>query len=122
MQKKRKPLMVELNKETERKFAQLYKDIDHGPLTLKEIANIAGGYQSHRRYPKIKAKPIGVCVAVVYRTIKKTDGLTNYIHSFGEPYLSKEKWSQKPNVAIAKNGEIFFCGGNYKCEIEGIIN
>ena len=84
--------MVELNKETERKFAQLYKDIDHGPLTLKEIANIAGGYQSHRRYPKIKAKSIGVCVAVVYRTIKKTDG------------------------------EIFFCGGNYKCEIEGIIN
>ena len=91
-------------------------------ISLKEIAKITGGYQSNRKYPNVKAKPLGYCTHIVYRTIKKSDGLSNYIHEFGEPYKRGEKWSQKPILAVDENGEVFLCGGNYKCEVEGIVN
>jgi len=120
--KKYKPLMIELDPATQKKFLELYQEIPVESLKLKELAKIAGGYQSKRAYPNINAKPIGYCIDVVYRTIKKSDGLSNYIHAFGEPYRKGETWSEKPILAVDKTGEVFFCGGNYKCEIEGIIN
>ena len=114
--------MIELDPETQKEFQELYKKNPNKPMRLKEIAKIAGGYQANRRYPNIEAKPLGWCTHIVYRTIKKSDGLSNYIHEFGEPYKKNEKWSQKPILAVAKNGEIFLCGGNYKSQIEGIVN
>ena len=120
--KKKKPLVIELNIETQKECAKLYDDISHSRTLLKDLALIAGGYQAKRTYPKIQVKPIGVCVAVTYRTPKATDGLSNYIHQFGEPYKKGEKWTQKPILAVSSKGELFFAGGNYKCEIEGIIN
>ncbi len=120
--KKRKPLMIELDPSTQKEFVKLYKDNPSKPMKLKDLAKMAGGYQSNRRYPNIKAKPLGYCVDIVYRTVKKPDGLTNYIHTFGEPYRKGEKWSEKPILAVASSGEVFLCGGNYKCKIEGIVN
>ncbi len=107
---------------TQKEFVKLYKDNPSKPMKLKDLAKMAGGYQSNRRYPNIKAKPLGYCVDIVYRTVKKPDGLTNYIHTFGEPYRKGEKWSEKPILAVASSGEVFLCGGNYKCKIEGIVN
>lgn len=120
--KKKKPLMIELDEATQEEFKKLYKDNPNKAISLKEIAKITGGYQSNRKYPNVKAKPLGYCTHIVYRTIKKTDGLSNYIHEFGEPYKRGEKWSQKPILAVDENGEVFLCGGNYKCEVEGIVN
>ena len=120
--KKRKPLMIELDPDIQKEFVKVYKENPQDPQSLKSLAKIAGGYQSNRRYPNVKAKPIGYCTHIVYRTIKKSDGLTNYIHAFGEPYKRNEKWSEKPILAVAKNGEVFLVGGNYKSQIEGIVN
>ena len=106
----------------QKEFVKVYKENPQDPQSLKSLAKIAGGYQSNRRYPNVKAKPIGYCTHIVYRTIKKSDGLTNYIHAFGEPYKRNEKWSEKPILAVAKNGEVFLVGGNYKSQIEGIVN
>jgi hypothetical protein len=120
--KKRKPLMMELDPETQKEFKELYKKSPNKPVSLKEIAKMTGGYQSNRRYPPVKAKPLGYCTHIVYRTIKKSDGLSNYIHEFGEPYKRGEKWSEKPILAVDSSGEIYLCGGNYKSQIEGIVN
>ena len=120
--KKRKPLMIEVDPETQEEFKKLYKQNPNKAMSLKDIAKIAGGYQSNRRYPNVKAKPLGYLTHVVYRTIKKSDGLSNYIHEFGEPYKKNEKWSQKPILAVDAKGEVFLCGGNYKSNIEGIVN
>jgi len=120
--KKRKPLMIELDPETQKEFAKLYEENPQPLQKLKEIAKLSSGYQANRRYPDIKAKPLGYCTHIVYRTIKESDGLTNYIHAFGEPYKRNEKWTNKPILAVAKDGEVFLCGGNYKSQIEGIVN
>ena len=91
--KKKKPLMIELDPETQKEFKELYKENPNEPEKLKDIAKISGGYQANRRYPNVMAKPLGYCTHIVYRTIKKPDGLSSYIHEFGEPYRNK-KWTQ----------------------------
>ncbi len=120
--KKKKPLFIELDKRTQKEFKTLYEENPQKPMKLKEIAKLSPGYQSSRRYPPVLAKPLGYCTHIVYRTIKQPDGLTNYIHAFGEPYKRNEKWTSKPILAVAKDGEVFLCGGNYKSQIEGIVN
>ena len=120
--KKKKPLMIEVDPETQEEFKKLYAENPNEPITLKNIAKMIGGYQSNRRYPNVRAKPLGYVTHIVYRTIKEVDGLSNYIHEFGEPYKKGEKWSQKPILAVDSKGEIFLCGGNYKSQIEGIVN
>lgn len=84
--------------------------------TLNAIAKAAGGRQATSDYPKVQAQPIGRLNAVVYLTEKKGDGLSKYIHHFGEVS------GVKPILAVDAMGRLWVCGGNYTVPTPGITD
>lgn len=73
-------------------------------------------------YENVNVVPIGFVTDVLYKTLKNGHGLSNYIHAFGEPYKSNEKWSMPPLLAVDDLGSFWLIGGNYRCVPAGIIN
>lgn len=65
-------------------------------------------------YPAISVRPVGPLTHVVYRTHKKGDGLSEYIHEMGE------EGGIPPILCVSADGRLWMAGGTYCCMIAGI--
>ena len=86
-------------------------------MDLNDLAQFAGG--KHGRdgdYPGVNVKPVGVVTAVCYRTTKKEDGDSYYIHKMGE------LTHHYPILACDFLGRLWLAGGSYTCPRPGITN
>jgi hypothetical protein len=104
-----------LNPETMSRFKRDLKS-DYPYMSLSELAEISGGRHASDDYEDIAVKPIGVLTNVVYACEKKGDGYSFYIHSMGE------ESGIQPVLAIAKDGSLWFAGGNYQAPVAGITD
>jgi len=86
----------------------------HRPLS--EIAAEVGGRQARQPYPERKGVDLGVVREVIYLTSKKGDGLSYYIHEFGE------ESGIRPHLVIDQDGRFTLVGGNYTCPRPGITD
>jgi len=84
-------------------------------VPLEDLAAEVGGKQS-KDYEDIDVKPIGIMTNVVYACEKKGDGYSFYIHALGE------ESGVRPVLAMAKDGSLWFAGGNYTAPIAGITD
>ena len=83
---------------------------------LKSLSQAAGGKQSKMPYPDIEVQPIGELTHVVYYTDKKGDGLSQYIHEFGE------ESGIVPILAADRKGRLWIAGGNMTSPYAGITD
>lgn len=83
---------------------------------LSEWAMLAGGRQARGSYPRVAARAVGVCTAVVYFAHKKDDGPSFYIHRMGEVT------GHFPILCCDQRGRLWICGGNYTCPTPGITD
>jgi hypothetical protein len=113
-------IYVDLNKETQDDFAQLYEQLDHEPIDLNELASMTEGIHSDMNdYPTVLVKPLGYITDVCYYTHKNgdDDGIgSGYHHEMGE------ETGIQPILAVAEDGTIWFAGGDYTCPNAGITN
>jgi hypothetical protein len=87
------------------------------PMPLGEMAMLAGGRHGKTNdYPDILIKPIGILVAFVYHTTKKTDGSCYYIHNAGEESCFY------PVLCCDEIGRLWLAGGNYTCPVQGVTD
>jgi len=89
---------------------------DYEYLTLNDLSEAVGGRHSQPDYDYIEVQPIGVMTNVVYACEKKGDGYSFYIHSLGE------ESGIQPVLAMAKDGSLWFAGGNYTSPTAGITD
>lgn len=85
-------------------------------VPLAELAADVGGRHARGGYPRIQVTPIGTLTDVVYRTHKKGDGPSSYIHTMGE------EGGIPPALAVDAEGRLWFAGGSYTCPDPGITN
>jgi len=85
-------------------------------ITLAELAAQVGGRHATDDYEDIQINPIGIMTNVVYACEKKDDGYSFYIHSLGE------ESGIRPALGVAKDGSLWFAGGNYTSPIQGITD
>tara|TARA_R110002060_G_scaffold47141_1_gene58256 strand:- start:640 stop:1206 length:567 start_codon:yes stop_codon:yes gene_type:complete len=83
---------------------------------LGALAEAAGGKQADHPYPEIEVQPVGELTHVVYYTKKKGDGLSQYIHEFGE------ESGILPVLAADKDGRLWIAGGNMTSPYAGITD
>lgn len=97
------------------KFRQQMK---HAKKTvpLQEIAESTGGTQARYELPKLRGVSVGVIDSVTYDVAKGGDGLSAYIHSFGEQHSR----GVKPKLAIDVSGRVHLVGGSARCPLAGI--
>ncbi len=106
----------------------LYQSLDTSPVLLKDVVrtqnpmHTKGRHDASKDYPNVRVKPIGYVTDLIYKTRKSGDGLSEYIHAFGEPYGAYKKWTSRPILAVDKEGHLWFAGGNYRCPYAGITN
>lgn len=91
------------------------------PMSLSEVALIAGGRHARRDYPNVLVKPLGVITAVVYFTHKKgdenpADDRSYYIHKMAE--IS----GKFPFLCVDNRGRLWLAGGNYTSPTPGITD
>ncbi len=84
--------------------------------SLTQVAKQAGGRQADYPYPAVKVQPIGRCIHLVYKTNKKGDGLSSYIHQLGE------ESGILPILCVSQDGRLWFAGGNYTVPDAGITD
>lgn len=104
-----------LNPSTQKSnLRKLHSEFPYVPLSAlsKEI----GGRHATDDYEDIDVKPIGIMTNVVYACEKKGDGYSFYIHALGE------ESGIRPVLAMAKDGSLWFAGGNYTAPIAGITD
>lgn len=82
---------------------------------LNTLARVAGGHHQGG-YPAIEVQPIGVATHIAYLTDKKGDGISCYIHAFGE------EGGQRAILGIDQQGRLWLAGGDYVVEDGGIAN
>tara|TARA_R110002060_G_scaffold68464_1_gene77190 strand:+ start:1261 stop:1827 length:567 start_codon:yes stop_codon:yes gene_type:complete len=83
---------------------------------LAELSRAAGGKQSKLPYPSVEVQPIGQLTNVVYFTKKTGDGLSQYIHEFGEDS------GILPILAADRSGRLWVAGGNMTSPYAGITD
>ena len=81
-----------------------------------------GRHDNLSDYPNRIIKPIGYVTDIIYKTRKSGDGLSEYIHAFGEPYGKLKRWTSRPILAVDKDGYLWLWGGNYRAPYAGITN
>lgn len=84
--------------------------------SLGRAATLAGGRQADFSYPSVQVQILGVADNVVYRTNKKGDGMSEYIHALGE------ETGIKPFFCVSRDGRVWFAGGNYTVPDDGITD
>lgn len=105
-----------LTPEAQAGVCQRYPVGRSAPL-LEDVAHSVGARQNRfRGSPVVRVNPIGLVTHVVYRTNKKGDGLSEYIHRFGE-----EK-GPPPLLCSDVKGRLWFAGGSYSVPDEGITD
>ncbi len=89
-----------------------------GTYPLQDVAKAAGGRQAafRQHHPNVPVIILGLCTHVVYETDKKEDGLSQYIHEFGE------ESGIRPILTCDKQGRVWLAGGNYTVPPEGITD
>lgn len=83
---------------------------------LGTVARDAGGRQAGFPYPGVQVQTLGRLVAVIYKTAKKGDGMSSYIHHMGE------ESGVQPYLTIDTKGRLWVAGGNYTVPDEGITD
>lgn len=83
---------------------------------LDTLAKAVGGKQAEYEHPNIEVQPLGVLTHIVYLTHKKGDGLSEYIHEFGEVS------GKRPVLAASKDGRLWVAAGDYTSPYAGITN
>jgi hypothetical protein len=83
---------------------------------LGELSRAAGGKQARHPYPDVEVQPVGQLTHVVYFTKKTGDGLSQYIHNFGE------ESGIVPILAADKTGRLWVAGGNMTSPYAGITD
>jgi hypothetical protein len=100
-----------------RKAAGLYRRARRSlQRPLADIAEDVGGRQARQPYPALMGVDLGVVKEVIYLTSKKGDGLSYYIHEFGE------ESGVRPHLAVDQDGRFWLLGGNYTCPRPGITD
>jgi len=85
--------------------------------SLQAVAKAVGGRQaSYPIYAQEEVQPIGPLTHITYYTEKVGDGLSQYIHEFGE------ESDLRPWLVVDRRGNIFVVGGNYHSPYEGITD
>jgi hypothetical protein len=84
--------------------------------SLADVAVSTGGKQATRDYPRVIVQPIGTFTHITYLTEKQGDGVSNYIHEFGE--VSKIR----PILCLDATGRFWVAGGSYSCPTPGITD
>ena len=85
-------------------------------LLLSKDVQAAGGKQAKHPYPDVEVQPVGELTHVVYYTDKKGDGLSQYIHEFGE------ESGILPLLAADRTGRLWIAGGNMTSPYAGITD
>ena len=93
-----------------------YTDKEGEWWDLNALARAVGGIHASQDYPAIEVQPIGPCTHIVYYTEKVGDGVSQYIHEFGE------QSGVRPWLAVDKKGRVWLAGGNYTSPYEGITD
>jgi len=101
---------------TRKEAAKLYRTSRNKKRFLSDIAADVGGRQAREPYPRLKAVDLGPVKEVIYLTSKKGDGLSYYIHEFGE------ESGIRPHLAVDQDGRVLLLGGNYTCPRPGITD
>lgn len=83
---------------------------------LGALSEAVGGKQSDHPYPDVEVQPIGELTHTVYFTNKAGDGLSQYIHEFGEDS------GLVPMLAADKTGRLWIAGGNMTSPYAGITD
>ena len=83
---------------------------------LEALSKAAGGKQAKHPYPDVEVQPVGELTHVVYYTDKKGDGLSQYIHEFGE------ESGILPLLAADRTGRLWIAGGNMTSPYAGITD
>lgn len=83
---------------------------------LADVAVSTGGKQATRDYPHVIVQPIGTFTHITYLTEKKGDGVSNYIHEFGEVS------GIRPILCLDASGRFWVAGGSYVCPTAGITD
>lgn len=97
--------------------ATYYAQNPFAEQSLGDIAKFTGGrHGTAKDYPKVKAKPIGICTAVIYATEKEGDGFSFYIHRLGE------ETGIRPCLCVSEDGRLWLAGGNYTSPTAGITD
>lgn len=84
---------------------------------LGELARYVGGIQARHPYPRLPAQLLGEASHILYRTNKRGDGLSTYIHEFSE-----DSGGPRPWLAIDIEGRPWLVGGSYTVPAEGITD
>jgi len=85
--------------------------------TLGEIAQRVGGIQAAHAYPELPAYALGEVSHILYRTHKRGDGPSTYIHEFSE-----DSGGPRPWLAVDSEGRPWLLGGSYTVPAEGITD
>jgi hypothetical protein len=83
---------------------------------LQEAADAAGGRQCEWRFPPLHVQVLGYCSHIVYRTTKRGDGPSGYIHEWGE------ETGIRPLLCVDHKGRLWLAGGDYRVMPGGIAN
>jgi len=102
-----------LTPQAKKKAKKLIKE-DKPWVSLTEAADKAGGRQADFTYPDIQVQIIGPAKHVIYHTVKRGHGPSDYIHTLGE------QSGIRPLLTVDKKGRLWFAGGNYSVPDEGI--
>lgn len=100
-----------------RAMRELYLgDSDGDRWHLSALARTVEGRHADTDYPDVMVHPIGVLSHIVYFTEKVGDGLSEYIHEFGE------ESGHRPLLAVDDRGRLWLASGNYTSPYAGITD
>jgi hypothetical protein len=114
--KKSQTLYCILGRSAQRELKAMYKEIDEPTIPLGRLSKEVGGRQASFRCPSVHVKPLGEVYQVYYKTNKKGDGMSTYVHTFAE------EGGVFPMLGVAKDGTIWLAGGSYHVPDGGITN
>lgn len=109
-------LYLLLSNAVQKDVKSLLVDPDGEWWNLGALSKAVGGKQSDHPYPDVEVQPVGELTHVVYFTDKKGDGLSQYIHEFGE------ESGILPLLAASKDGRLWVSGGNMTSPYAGITD
>ena len=108
-------LHLALSSEDMRQMKHYFRDTY--VYSLETTAQIRGGRAAEGDVRQVEVALLGELAWVMYRTDKKGDGISDYVHGMGtEGRLP----ALRPYLCIAADGSLWIAGGNYEVKTEGI--
>lgn len=97
-------------------------DPEGGFFPLSQMAANCPETTQGTGYPAVRAQYLGHLTNITYLTHKKGDGVSQYIHEFGEEDEAKGDEPRLPVVMADTTGRLWVVGGAYTCPNPGITN